>query len=529
MKRNKTMIFLVLVLWAGAFFMTACGGGNGGDDGGGTPPPSAPSAPAIEEIYSENRELAILWDVVNNADTYNLYWNTTGGVTTSDSSVTSLLVPYYIHTGLSLFKTYSYAVTAVNAGGASGLSNEMSALAASIPEELQKRIAADTQDSDYLGISVALSGDFAVASAVGEDGTGTDRGAAYVFERNYNGINNWGQVAKLMASDAQDNNPIGISVAIDGDYIVVGANMDDDTAPDSGAAYVFHRNSPIPDAWGEVAKLEASDAAVADEFGWSVAISGDYVVVGARVEDGGGANRGAAYVFDRNWPTPDAWGEVKKLTASDAQDGDQFGCSVAINGDNVVVGARYEDGAGTSRGAAYVFNRNSPTPDNWGQVVKLTATSPENAAYFGQSVAVSGDFALVGARGEDGAGTNLGAAYIYDRNYGGSDNWGEVANLTASDAQNGDEFGSSVAISGDYAIVGAYYEDGTGTSQGAAYVYGRNYGGADAWGEVMKLTALDAQSDDWFGYSVAISGDYAVVGSPYEDGTGTNRGAIYIF
>ncbi len=529
MKRSQTVIFLVLVLWGGIFFMTACGGGNGEEDGDQTPTPSAPNAPTIEDIYAENRELVVLWDVVNNADTYNLYWNSTGGVTTSDTSVSGLLTPYYVHTGLSLFKTYSYAVAAVNAGGESGLSNEMSALAAGIPEELWKRIAADTQDLDLLGNSVDSSGDYAVVGAYGKDGAGFDRGAVYVFERNYGGIDNWGQVKKLTASDAENNDYFGYSVAIDGDYVVVGALYEDNLGFDRGAAYVFYRNQGGTDNWGEVAKLIASDAADSDEFGYSVAIDGDYIVVGAYREDGAGSDRGAAYVFYRNQGGTDNWGEVAKLTASDAADLDQFGFSVGISGDNVVVGARLEDGAGTDRGAAYVFNRNQGGADNWGQVTKLTASSPENAAYFGYSVAVSGNFAVVGTLGEDGTGTNLGAVYIFDKDFGGTDSWGQVARLTASDAENNDEFGFSVAIDGDYVVVGTIQEDGAGTSRGAAYIYGRNYGGQDNWGEVMKLTALDAADQDWFGYSVAISGDYAVVGAAFEDGAGTNRGAVYIF
>jgi hypothetical protein len=405
----------------------------------------------------------------------------------------------------------------------------MSALAAGIPEELWKRTAADTQDLDNLGNSVAVSGDYAVAGAQNEDGVGINRGAVYVFERNYGGNDNWGQVAKLTASNSENWATFGSSVAIDGDYVVVGAYGQDGLGADRGAAYVFDRNFGGQDNWGQVAILTAFDAQDGDEFGMSIAISGDYVVVGANYEDGAGISRGAAYVFGRNQGGPDNWGVVLKLTASDAQDGDQFGNSVAISGDNVVVGAHYEDGVGTSRGAAYVFNRNQGGADNWGQVTKLSASNPENAAYFGSSVAVRSDFALVGACGEDGTGTNLGAVYVFDRNYGGANNWGQVAILTASDAQDGDEFGYSVSIDGDYAVVGAHYEDGAGTSRGAAYVYWRDYGGADNWGEVMKLTALDAEDQDWFGYSVAINGNYVVVGAAYENGAGSNRGAVYIF
>jgi hypothetical protein len=531
MKRSQTVVFLAVIFLGGMFFMTACDGGNGAEDGDETPTPSAPNAPTIEDIYSENRELAILWDVVNNADTYNLYWNTTGGVTTSDTSVTNLHAPYYIHTGLSLFKTYSYAVTAENAGGESGLSNEMSALAAGVPEELWKRIASDPGDTDLFGYSVAISGDYAVAGALNHEDVGeTNCGAAYVFDRNYGGADNWGQVKMLVASDAADSDYFGCSVAIDGDYVVVGAAFEDSGGTNSGAAYVFYRNQGGTDNWGEVAKLVASDAASSDEFGNSVAISGDYVVVGAHLEDDiAAANRGAAYVFYRNQGGTDNWGQVAKLTAPVAGIGDQFGISVSISGDNVVVGAHSEDGLGTDRGAVYVFNRNQGGTDNWGQVKKLTASSPEDAAFFGCSVAVSGDFAVVGAYGEDGSGTNRGAAYVFDKDFGGADNWGQVAKLTASDGEDIDDYGASVAIDGDYAIVGAYYEDGEGTDRGAAYIYYRNQGLTDSWGEVLKLTASDAKDGDWFGFSVAISGDRAVVSAPYVDGGGSNRGAIYVF
>ena len=517
---------MTFIIWAAIFIMTACGEDANEN---GEPTLLAPGAPTVEEIYAENRELAILWDVVNNASTYNLYWNTTGGVTTSDNSITGLRAPHYVHSELSLFKTYSYAVTAVNAGGASGLSNEMSALAANVPEELWKRIASDGHDGDHLGFSVALSGDYAVAGVLDGDGLGTFRGAAYVFARNQGGPDNWGQVAKLVASDAEDFDQFGVSVAIDGDYVVVGAIFEDGLGTDRGAAYVFDRNQGGSDNWGQVAKLVASDAEDNDQFSSSVAVDGDYVVVGAALEDGLGTFRGAAYVFARNQGGPDNWGQVAKLVASDPEDSDQFGSSVAISGDNVLVGARYEDGLGTHRGAAYVFDRNQGGSDNWGQVTKLTASTPEDAAYFGCSVALSGDFAVVGAYAEDVAGTDLGAAYVFDRTQGGPDNWGQVAKLVASDAEDSDQFGSSVAISGDNVVVGARYEDGQGTSRGAVYIYGRNHGGADTWGEVMKLTASDAKDQDWFGFSVDIDGDYALVGAPYVDGAGSNRGAVYIF
>jgi hypothetical protein len=160
--------------------------------------------------------------------------------------------------------------------------------------------------------------------------------------------------------------------------------------------------------------------------------------------------------------------QAAQLTASDAEDEDYFGGSVAISGDTAVVGAYEEDGAGSNRGAAYVFERNQGGADSWGQVTKLTASDAENDDYFGFSVAISGDTVVVGAYDEDGAVINRGAAYVFERNQGGLDKWGEVTKLTASDAETGDRFGRSVAISGDTAIVGAYTEDGGGSWRGAA-------------------------------------------------------------
>jgi hypothetical protein len=295
-----------------------------------------------------------------------------------------------------------------------------------------------------------------------------------------------------------------------------------------GAAYVFQRNQGGAGNWGQVKKLTASDAQDDDEFGISVAISGDTAVVGARLEDGAGTNRGAAYVFERNQGGPDDWGQAKKLTASDAEDSDYFGFSVAVSGDAAVVGAQAEDGATIDRGAAYVYERDQGGAGNWGQVKKLTASDAASSDYFGSSVAVSGDTALVGALGEDGAGSERGAAYVYERDQGGPGNWGQVKKLTASDAQDNDRF-FVAAVSGDTTVVGAQTEDGAGTDRGAAYVFERNQGGPDNWGEVEKLTASDAQDEDEFGGSVAVSGDTAVVGAYLEDGAGSNRGAAYVF
>lgn len=520
MKKIKNVFLMAVAVLAGILFMTDCDGGS----------EEVPGTPTINLYYVSNREIGIIWDVVENADSYTLYWNNTGGVTTSDNAITNLLSSYvgilYRHTSLCLFKTYYYRASAVNETGESALSNEQDAVPVTVPMEYQKLFDTAYADTDHFGLSASMSGYDIIIGAPNKDDGGSDSGAAYVFFR-YEGEFYWEEVKKLTASDAEAGDEFGRCVAIDGDSAIVSAPYEDDVGSDRGAAYIFNRDQGGDDNWGEVKKLIASGAQDGDEFGTSVAISGDYAIVGAQYEDSGGTSSGAAYVFYRDQGGADNWGEVAKLTASDAALGDLFGRSVAIDGDYAVVGAYSEDGAGTDRGAVYIFDRNS----SWGEVKKLTASDFQDSDQFGVSVAIDGDYVVVGAIGEDGGGTDHGAAYVFNRNQGGTDNWGEVIKLTASDADDFDAMGCSVAISGDYVVVGAFYEDGSGgNNRGAAYIFGRNSGGQDIWGQVMKIFSSDAEDGDNFGFSVDIDGDYVIVGVPYEEIIGSSdRGAVYIF
>ena len=387
--------------------------------------------------------------------------------------------------------------------------------------EVKKLLASDAQFGDFFGGGVAISGDTAIVGAFLEDAGGSSAGAAYVSVRDQGGPDNWGEVKKLTASDAEAFDEFGYRVAVSGDTAVVGARLEDAGDTDAGAAYVFQRDQGGTDNWGEVKKLTASDAQTDDQFGTSVAISGDTAVVG------GGSG---AYLFERNQGGPDTWGEVKKLTASDTTDFDAFGVGVAISGATAIVGAFLKDTGANNAGAAYVFQRDQGGAGNWGEVKKLTASDAQANDWFGESVAVGGDTVVVGARFEGSGGSLAGAAYVFQRDQGGTDNWGEVKKLTASDAQAKDNFGISVAISGNRAVAGAHLEGPVGFSGfGAAYVFQRDEGGAGNWGEVQKLTASDAQAGDRFGESVAASGDTAVVGARVENAGGSAAGAAYVF
>ena len=383
--------------------------------------------------------------------------------------------------------------------------------------EVQKLLASDAQTGDRFGYSVSISADHAIIGAHWEDTGGSNAGAAYVYERDGAGV--WQEVQKLVASDAQPDDEFGFSVSISGDRAVVGSYEEDAGGSDAGAAYVFERDGA--GVWQEVEKLVASDAQADDQYGWSVSISGDHVVVGAQAEDSVGFNAGAAYVYERNGAG--VWQEVQKLVAGDAQGSDLFGVSVSISGERLVVGARLEDDGGSAAGAAYVYERDGAGV--WQEVQKLVASDAQAFDEFGRSVSISADRLVVGAWFEDSGASSAGAAYVFERN--GAGVWQEAQKLVASDAQVNDNFGISASISGDWLIVGAYTEDAGGGNAGAAYLYERD--GAGVWQELQKLVASDAQSNDWFGFSVSISGDRAVVGALNEDVGGGNAGAAYVF
>ncbi|OQX02531.1 MAG: hypothetical protein BWK80_57685, partial [Desulfobacteraceae bacterium IS3] len=377
-----------------------------------------------------------------------------------------------------------------------------------------KTISADGAAEDYFGGSVSISGDYALVGAHGDDDKGIYSGSAYIFRRNSEG--SWTQQAKLTATDGAERDCFGRSVSISGDYALVGASGDDDKGYNSGSAYIFRRNSE--GSWTQQAKLTADDGAADDYFGNSVSISGDYALIGAYEDDDKGGKSGSAYIFRRN--SDGSWTQQAKLTADDGAAYEYFGYSVSISGDYALVGAYWDDDKGYDSGSAYIFRRNSD--GLWTQQAKLTATDGAAEDYFGWSVSISGDYALVGAYLDDGA---SGSAYIFRRNSDGT--WTQQAKLTADDGATYDYFGRSVSISGDYALVGAYEDDDKGGSSGSAYIFRRNSDGA--WTQQAKLTANDGAAGNNFGNSVSISVDYALVAAYEDDDKGTWSGSAYFF
>jgi len=389
--------------------------------------------------------------------------------------------------------------------------------------------ASDGTDNALFGNGVAISNDTAIVGAYQAAGGGTQRGEAYIFQKDKGGTNNWGQVKILTASDGTDNAQFGWSVAISNDTAIVGAVVAPGGGTKRGEAYIYQKDKDGTNNWGQVKVLTASDGTDNALFGISVAISNDTAIVGANNAPGGGTNRGEAYIYQKDKDGTNNWGQVKVLTASDAVDFADLGTSVAISNDTAIVGAHTAPGGGTQRGEAYIFQKDKDGTNNWGEVKVLTASDGADNAQFGYSVGISNDTAIVSANQAAGGGTQRGEAYTFRKDKDGTNNWGEVKILTASDGADNAQFGWLVAISNDTAIVGAYQAAGGGSQRGQAYTFRKDTGGTNNWGQEQILSASDGADNAGFGWFVAISNDTAIVGAYQAAGGGIKRGEAYIF
>jgi outer membrane protein assembly factor BamB len=371
--------------------------------------------------------------------------------------------------------------------------------------------------SDEFGYSVAMDGDTVITGAPWDDEKGTDCGAAYVFH--YDGESTWTLEAKLLADFQCGEDLFGFSVDVSGDTAIIGTYISDPMGYCEGRAFIFQKIGGI---WTQVAQITGSPSVNDNHFGNKVAISCDTVVVVAPAE-----SNGAAYVFERNEGGANAWGQKKIITGSDAVIGDEFGISIAISGDTIVIGAQGHDAAANNAGAAYVFERNEGGADNWGQKKKLLPVSADAGDRFGCSVDISGDLISIGALGDDSSSLDTGTVYIFDRDNGGTDNWGYETRLTAAEGQTGDALGFSVAISGDNVITGAINHSNPGPGTGAAYVFKRQ--GASDWIEQAKLIAADGNNQEFFAFSVDVSsGDKFVAGVNNNAFLTVGSGSAYI-
>jgi len=321
----------------------------------------------------------------------------------------------------------------------------------------------------------------------------------YIFSNAPRTGSSWTEEAKLLASDGSSEDFFGGSVSISGDYVAIGAVGDDDNGNFSGSAYVFKRTGTN---WAQEAKLMPSDGAERDLFGGSVSISGDYAIVGAWGNDGNGNRTGAAYVFKRS---DTSWAQEARLVSSDIADFDGFGTSVSISGDYAAVSADSDDDNGFNSGSAYVFKRSDRS---WVQEAKLLPSDGETNEQFGFSISISSDYVIVGSRLDDENGENSGSAYVFKRT-GAS--WAQQAKLLPSDGAPGEQFGFMVSIYGDYSVVIAPEDDDNGSNAGSVYLFKRN---DTSWTQEAKLLSSDGDAEESFGASSSISGNFVIAGVP---------------
>ncbi|MEZ5979967.1 MAG: hypothetical protein R3F34_17385 [Planctomycetota bacterium] len=303
----------------------------------------------------------------------------------------------------------------------------------------------------------------------------------------------------LAAPDPSASARFGASLDTSGERAIVGANGD----LSRGAAYVFDRTDGV---FAESAKLTASDGDPGDDFGLAVAIDGDRALVGAHGWDAPGANEaGAAYVFERQ--TDGTWLEVAQLVATAPLGFAHLGWSVALEGDRALLGAVTDGEANFFAGAALVFERQGD--GSWVETAKLTLEDAEVADSLGHSVALAGDQALVGALLDDEAGEGSGAVHVFELQ--GDSSWAHVQTLTAPDPVSNGRFGQSLAVDGDTAVVGTWIDDATGSDPGRAYVFARD--GLGSWTLDATLHGKSGGATFGFGIDVDVLGDLVVVGS----------------
>ena len=392
--------------------------------------------------------------------------------------------------------------------------------------QLQKLEASDSAASDNFGYAVAISSDgntCAIGSEQDDNSGGTDAGSVYIWTRSGG---TWTQQQRVQASDAAAGDRFGTSVALssDGNTCAIGSEQDDNSGgTDASSVYIWTRSGGT---WTQQQRLQASDAAGSDRFGVSVALSsdGNTCSIGAHNDDNsGGTDAGSVYIWTRSGGT---WTQQQRLQASDAAAGDFFGYVVALSsdGNTCAIGAYLDNNSGgTDAGSVYIWTRSGGT---WTQQQRLQASDAAGADSFGFQVSLSsdGNTCAIGAHRDDNSGgNNAGSVYIWTRSGG---TWTQQQRLQASDAAASENFGSSVALSSDGNTCAIAAVFGGNSNAGSVYIWTRSGG---TWTEQQQLQASDGAASHQFGYSLSISNDAHTVAIGSRQGGVSAAGAAYIF
>jgi len=384
----------------------------------------------------------------------------------------------------------------------------------------QKLIASDPEMVAYFGTSVSISGDTTVIGANGVLEDGDAHGAAYVFD--FDGMN-WSETIKLSPTNDFEN--YGTSVSISGDRIAIGANLAFvNSFAQAGVVYIYEKD--MNGDWIEVFRLFASDNDRFDKFGSSVKLDGDRLIVGVTSSDDVESNAGSAYIFDYNGNN---WVETIKLTASNPGNGDLFGGDVDLDMNKAIVSSQYSDDAkeGANVGSVYVFELGN---SGWSETTILSAANMAANDNFGNSISISGNFIVIGSLNDDDTATNTGSAYVFEYDSLNM-TWDAGLKINADDATAFDRFGTSVKVNGNRMLIGATGNDDNGSGSGSVYSY---YYNNNSWDFIELILHTDSPTrfTDTFGNSIDLDGDRSIIGSYFDDGSEGqtyNSGASYIF
>ena len=395
---------------------------------------------------------------------------------------------------------------------------------ANVPENQRLRSAdATAAEADQFGRSVAVDGNTVVIGVWGNDSFGADTengdGAIEVWTRSGSV---WSLQQRIEPGDLAQHDAFGWSVAISGDTLVVGSPQADASGADSGAVYVYTRSASV---WTQQQKIAGSTTDGGDNFGYSVDVEGNTLIVGAKSDEVATAVPGSAFVFTRSGSV---WTQQGRLTATGGQEADAFGSAVRLSGDYAVVGAEYADTlTGEDAGAAYVFKR---TAGVWSQQAVLTSNLPDVGARFAHAVAIDGGTIVVSDHLRASA---AGRAVVFT---GADATWTVQQTLSASDGLPQDYFSHGIAIVGDTLLIGAYQADlDTNVDRGAAYRFTRS---GSMWTQIDKYLASDASTTggtEYFGFDVSLAPGVAAVGAPQDEVvvagpvTRQDAGAVYMY
>ena len=412
---------------------------------------------------------------------------------------TYFILPIFLTLFATLFFSQSFTAASFMSERSS---NTAVSLAPLTITETQKLIGSDGATNDGFGTIVTIDDNLA---AISDEQIATNQGAVYIFMENVNPPNVWEEITKVTADDGQANDQFGIRNDINSDLLIVGAPFSKIVNVGSpGAVYVYRQGAGGENNWGQVDKLLASDSHDGAAFGLGLSIFENIFAIGSPSFAAGIQRPGQVYIFKPHPTIMNQWEEVQILTASDAQNRDGFGGSVAIT-DNLMV-------VGSSTDAAYIFTYNEES-EAWEEIKRLTVNDTANmeVIWFGGNVAIDNDIVVVSGERTKFNDVAQGAVFIFGKDHGGPDNWGLVKTLTAESAS---EFGISLDLDGDLLAV---------SSRGApTHVYQRNKGGIDHWGEVAQLTASDVAG---YGIGTAVSGTNIMVGAHDVD----SNGAAYFY